>query len=151
MKLFICVVISFFFVSCVAENNYYLMRNFERNQVLTAKVSEPMLKSKLIYETDERGLTNSSVENQLIYLGKSENVIKIEYREYSNDAERHERKQELEYDISKSPTIKFRNSILEIIMATNQDITFKVIDARVLKVKQGKLSSKNRYIEVISQ
>lgn len=63
---------------------------------------------------------------ELIYNGKSQNSIKVQYREFNNDMIRPAFFQELSFDLSESPIIGFRGMRIEVIKATNSDITFIV-------------------------
>lgn len=63
---------------------------------------------------------------ELIYNGKSQNTIKLSYREFREDLARPAFFQDLSYDLSESKTVGFRRMKLDIIEATNSSIKFIV-------------------------
>lgn len=71
---------------------------------------------------------------ELIYNGKTGNVISITYREYSIDAGnkyiRNGFAEKLQYDISESNSISFRSLKMEVIEANSNEIKFKVLEWR---------------------
>jgi len=69
----------------------------------------------------------SNLRKELLYGGISQNVIQINYREYSEGYARQPFYQDLKYDLSKSKTIAFQDIIIEIDTADQQKITFKII------------------------
>ena len=67
-----------------------------------------------------------SFRQELIYNGKSQNVIKVSYREFKDDFARPAFQQDLLYDLSESKEIGFRGTIIEVLEATNTYIKFIV-------------------------
>jgi len=63
---------------------------------------------------------------ELIYSGRTGNNIKFLYREYKSGLARGAFSQEVQYDVSISNTIKFKEAEIEVIEATNMDLTYKV-------------------------
>lgn len=72
------------------------------------------------YEIYEKG----SFRQELLYNGKSKDNIRIQYREFNDDFARPAFFQELTYDLNESKTVAFRNFTIDIVEATNSDITF---------------------------
>ncbi|RCK24613.1 hypothetical protein TH8_13615 [Thalassospira profundimaris] len=66
-------------------------------------------------------------QQTLIYSGKVGNKINIGYREFSNSYARPAFNNDVEYDLSESNLIGYKGSELEVIDATNRNITFKLI------------------------
>ena len=64
----------------------------------------------------------------LVYTGKSDSVVKVAYREYVNDIARPSFYIDLEYDLDESRRISFRSLEMEVIEATNEVITFVIVD-----------------------
>jgi hypothetical protein len=64
---------------------------------------------------------------ELLYSGRSADTIKVSYREYRGGMAAPAFFQNVEYDLADSHTIKFRRFTLEVISATNQSITYKVV------------------------
>lgn len=71
--------------------------------------------------------TDNTFEQTLIYSGKVGNKINIGYREFSSNMARPAFNNDVEYDLNQSKQIGYKGALLEIIDATNQDITYKVI------------------------
>ena len=65
---------------------------------------------------------------ELIYNGKSGTEIKFLYRELSNDMMRPAFTQELQYDLSESNIVGFKEVRIEIVAATNTDIQYKLLE-----------------------
>lgn len=70
---------------------------------------------------------DNSFQQSLIYSGRVGNKINIGYREYSSNIARPAFNNEVEYDLAESKTIGYKGALLEIISATNQEITYKVL------------------------
>lgn len=67
-----------------------------------------------------------SFKAEIVYNGKSQDTIRLSYREYHDDFARPAFYQDLSYDLSESRTIGFRNMKIEVLEATNSDIRFIV-------------------------
>lgn len=67
------------------------------------------------------------VRKELLYSGKSANTIKVSYREFRGGYAAPAFSQNLEYDLNESRTVNFQRFTLEVISATNQAITYKVL------------------------
>lgn len=70
---------------------------------------------------------DNSFQQTLIYSGKVGNKINVGYREFSSNLARPAFNNDVEYDLNESKTIGYKGALLEIIEATNQNITYKVI------------------------
>lgn len=81
----------------------------------------PFKKVKLRYADD------NSFQQALLYNGKVGNKLNIGYREYSANYARPAFNNNVEYDLSDSKVIKYKGAKIEIIDATNQTITYKLI------------------------
>ena len=69
---------------------------------------------------------DESSKYELLYMGRSGDTIKVTYREYYNDLARQPFFQELQYDLSQSSQITFRNHKIDVLNATNSSIEFIV-------------------------
>ena len=69
-----------------------------------------------------------SFEIELIYDGIMNGVISISYREFVDNLARSAFYQELKYDLKESKKISFKTIKIEVLKATNNNITFKVLD-----------------------
>ena len=72
-------------------------------------------------------LTSDGFQQTLIYSGRVGNKINIGYREFSNHVARPAFNNDVEYDLDESSTIGYRGAELEIIEATNRQVTYQVI------------------------
>jgi hypothetical protein len=67
------------------------------------------------------------IRKELLYSGKSANTIKVSYREFRRGFAAPAFSQNLEYDLNESNTVNFQRFTFEVISATNQAITYKVV------------------------
>jgi len=74
-------------------------------------------------------------EQQLVYTGKTGNVIYLKYREYKNNMARDAFTQDVQFDISSEKLIGFKGARIEVLNASNTQIEY-----RVLKGFTGKFS-----------
>ncbi len=65
---------------------------------------------------------------EMIYNGRLGNSLRFIYREFSDNQARPAFTQEVQYDLSKSSVIGFKNLRLEIIRASNTEITYRLIN-----------------------
>lgn len=78
-------------------------------------------------------VSNSVVERQsnfvqeLVYNGRSGNTVRFLYREFSNNIARPAFTQDVQYDLSDSSVIGFRDLRMEVIEASNTDITYRLL------------------------
>lgn len=71
--------------------------------------------------------SKDSFQQTLIYSGKVGNKINIGYREFSNDNARPAFNNDVEYDLNESKQVGYKGALIDIINATNQSITYKVV------------------------
>jgi hypothetical protein len=67
------------------------------------------------------------IRKELLYSGKSANTIKVSYREFRGGFAAPAFSQNLEYDLNESKMINFQRFTLEVVSATNQTITYRII------------------------
>jgi len=113
---------------CGYANSYYLTYNFEKDKVMVATVGSEMMNWTEIYKNDVYGNIIGSFVMTLTYSGKQGNILKIYYREESNNYARPSFTQELTYDITDDPIITFRHTKIRIMEATNSEIKFTVLE-----------------------
>tara|TARA_B100000787_G_C16127485_1_gene265701 strand:+ start:259 stop:876 length:618 start_codon:yes stop_codon:yes gene_type:complete len=70
--------------------------------------------------------TDVSFSQELIYNGRVGDYIKLSYREYSSGMARQSFTQEVQYDLSASKIIAFKDVSINITEATNTKITYEV-------------------------
>ena len=71
-----------------------------------------------------------SSENALhdvTYSGRSGNTVELVYRKFSGDSERPDITTELDFDLSESPQIQYRDLVIEVIEATNTSIKYRLL------------------------
>lgn len=71
--------------------------------------------------------TKSSFEQTLLYNGKVGSKVTVSYREFSNGMARAGFTNEASYDLSDSKIIGYKGARLEVLNATNTELTYKVI------------------------
>lgn len=81
----------------------------------------------------QEAIFSSSFHHELIYNGKSNNSIRVQYREYDNGLARIAFYQDLVYDMKESKTISFKNYTIKIIEATNEHIKFIILSDKLNK------------------
>ena len=84
----------------------------------------PQYKHITIVAVDEPGF-----RQELIYNGKTGNFVKFLYTELSNDMMRAPFSQEVQYDLSDDNTIGFKGVRIEIVDATNTQLTYRVLNS----------------------
>lgn len=97
----VCVITAFNIKTCTSEHN--------------------VSKTTILAQSDE------SFQQTLIYSGKVGQKINIGYREFSSNKARPAFNNDVEYDLSQSKKIGYKGALLEIIEATNQNITYKIL------------------------
>ena len=68
-----------------------------------------------------------SFQQTLLYNGKIGNRITLGYREFSNNLARPAFSNAVDYDLSGSPILGYKGARIEVIKATNTEITYKVL------------------------
>jgi hypothetical protein len=139
MKIFIyCSLATFLiilltqFTGCGLANSQYFSKNYSEDTEMNCYMGEVMI-------SEEKGVKNNvyrtifpgSIKWELVYAGKSNNNVKIYYREYvvQNGAwlAKDAFTQELNYDLSEGNIIRYRDIQMKILSANNEKIVFKVI------------------------
>ncbi len=71
--------------------------------------------------------SDDSFKEELIYRGRSGNIIRLSYREFRRDVTRPDFSQELTYDLSGSDIIIFKRYRIRVLDANNEYIRFIVL------------------------
>jgi hypothetical protein len=80
------------------------------------------------FSTEEKtNVEEASFQQTLLYSGKIGNRITLGYREFSNTTARPAFNNDVAYDLSESTVLGYKGARIEVIKATNTDITYKVI------------------------
>lgn len=83
------------------------------------------------YERDfvirEQILGDASYRQTIVYTGLVGDRLRLSYREYADDMERPSVSNDVEYDLTSSTIISYRGAQLEVIEASNEEITYKVL------------------------
>jgi RNA binding exosome subunit len=119
-----------------SEENAFGIWFRERDQYFYLRKSDNII---CIYKTDECGrvahilekrlssLSTDSFQQTLLYNGRIGNRITFGYREFSNNAARPAFSNNVDYDITESTIVGYKGARIEIIKATNTEITYKVL------------------------
>ncbi len=100
-------------------DKYYEKETEKMNQLFNSTVQ---------YEKfDTIDVTKPSYIQEFIYNGRVDNSLKFIYREFSGDYVRPSFTQDVQYDLNLSSEIGFKDLKLEVIKATNTEITYKLI------------------------
>lgn len=103
---------------CKDENGWFSPDGTFRNDMQITAV---------LKEIDIVDIESPSFVQEFIFNGRYENNLKFIYREFSNDLARPSFTQEVQYDLGSGNKIGFKNLLIEVLNATNTDISFKVI------------------------
>lgn len=97
----------------------------DKKYPLTNKAKYEIIPSKPKYNKD-------SFKYEALYQGKKGNSIKISFREFRNDMARPAFTQDIDYELEKDDTtfIGFKGLRIQVLKATNMDITYKVLNFR---------------------
>lgn len=71
--------------------------------------------------------TAAVFQQELLYVGKAGSIVKFLYREFISEQARPAFTQEAQYDLRDGVTVGFKNARIEIITATNTNITYRVL------------------------
>lgn len=87
------------------------------------------LRKKLEIEPAENYfvLTKNSIQHTMIYTGKSEDILKFSYREFSDNIFRPAFATEITYDLTSSKIIGYKSFRAEVIEASNTEIKYKIL------------------------
>ncbi len=82
-----------------------------------------VLEQKLLAGT----LRKNSFQQTLLYNGRIGNRITLAYREFSDNFARPAFSNTVEYDLSESSVVGYKGARLEVIKATNTELTYRVV------------------------
>ena len=77
---------------------------------------------------DLKRYNGDSLQQKLIYLGKKGDVLKFSYQEFSNNLNKPDFSNEIEYNLTESEIIGYKKARIQVISATNTSITYKVLN-----------------------
>lgn len=70
---------------------------------------------------------STGFKRELVYTGISQNTVSILYREFKDDLARPAFSQDLKYDLSEGRVVGYRGARFELVKATNQGLTYKLL------------------------
>ena len=115
-------------------NNLVCHDRVKDTWVLAGPVGECLLLGASNYESLEVepsqwiDISSPNVQQQFIYNGRIDNYVKFTYREFSvGGYARDAFTQDVQYDLDEGNVIGFKGSRIEILEATNRQITYKLI------------------------
>jgi hypothetical protein len=127
-------------VSTSQQRDFYKSYRLDQEQEVNLGSSIIIYRNVTILETERwvglayssdgwqrtRVATPESIQEELIYTGRSGNALKVSYREYRNEFAQPAFYHELTYDLGISDVIVFRNYRIKVLNASNESIRFKV-------------------------
>jgi hypothetical protein len=140
----IVIMLATFSVACATSNTQILStRSYDLGVVQSATIGNPMLVDQIGSVTKRKewvGIAFSKdgwkhteeyssdfLRKELIYSGKSGSVIEIAYREFRGVLAAPAFYQNVKYDLAESNTISFQKYKMQVIDASNQSISYKVL------------------------
>ncbi len=78
-------------------------------------------------KTTVKSVDENEFQQTLIYNGMVGKKINVAYREFSNKMARAAFSNDVEYDLSQSKIIGYKGAKIEVLNATNENITYRVI------------------------
>lgn len=78
------------------------------------------------WKVEER-YSRDFVRKELLYSGKSGNIIEVSYREFRGGFAAPAFFQNLKYDLNESKVIRFQRFIIEVVQAGNQAIKYRIV------------------------
>lgn len=119
------------------------MKSYTVGQMRSATIGEPFLVDQNGTVSSVRqwvGIMNSPdgwqvtqrasqdfIKKELLYSGKSGSTIEISYREFRGGFAAPAFSQSLKYDLAESKTIRFQRFVIDVITATNQTFTYRIV------------------------
>lgn len=104
--------------------------NYYKNGVVSLPFCNPATNDNFKFDRLKKDIVEvekDSLQQTLIYNGKSGNTISIGYREFKDNLARAAFSNDVNYDLKDSKTIAYKGAVIEVIKADNQSITYKVI------------------------
>jgi hypothetical protein len=87
------------------------------------KIAKPPQYERMTYVDP----TAPAFEQELVYNGRAESILKFLYREFVTGTARPAFTQDVQYDLNEGNVIGFKSARLQVIEATNTSITYKVL------------------------
>lgn len=132
------------------EHSFYLPSNQEGGAILPAPLTDPpqavraheslpelcvitvfnalVCESGVTFErVSQPVMARDAFQQTLIYSGRVGSKINIGYREFSNNLARPAFNNDVEYDLTESRIIGYKGARLEVLEATNESITYRVL------------------------
>lgn len=109
----------------VEDSGYFSVATYSNKD----KIYPLLNKAKYTLTKTPPVYNQESFKYEVLYQGKIENRIKISFREFKDNMLRPAFTQDIEYELNKNNTtiIGFKGLRIEVIKATNLDITYKII------------------------
>lgn len=107
------------------ENDLYLYKEGRKICLSKTECAGPTLKYTLKNRLASKFY--NSFQQTLLYNGKIGNKITLGYREFKNDMARSAFSNDVSYDLSESVIVGYKGARIEIIKATNTDLTYRFL------------------------
>jgi hypothetical protein len=107
------------------EKEYFYLRKAD-DQICIDKTKECGA-AKYVLNKKISSLSTNAFQQTLLYNGKIGNRITLGYREFTSNLARTAFSNNVDYDLSESTTIGYKGARLEILKATNTEISYRVL------------------------
>ncbi len=112
----------------VPDLNVNVGLNKESNEVCIIRRMEFLFCDEVKAERKQEIVeSNANFQQTLIYSGKVGTNLNLSYREFSDNRARPAFNNDVVYDLATSNEISYKGAIIEVIEATNRNITYRVI------------------------
>jgi hypothetical protein len=116
------VVLCLFLSACSGSSKFY--KDYDIGAEKQVTVGSVMVTASSQVNTADQ---TTKITEQLVYGGVAGRIIKINAREYGEDLTKPIAFQELQYDLSESEVITYRDLTIQVLEASNKQIRFKVL------------------------
>ena len=110
----------------IGGNQYFYVRKADKTVCIDGKdctTVEYTLNKKLSQST----LSSNSIQQTLLYNGKIGNKITLAYRETYNGTAHFAHSNNVDYDLAESTILGYKGVRLEVVKATNTELTYRVL------------------------
>ncbi len=128
MKTAFVIAVAIVVSGCTIATKDYLTTDYQIGEAKTVTVGSPMFTVVSGSKYSHSGETISEITEEIFYGGVSGSSLRLSYEEFTYPIVRPTFTQELQYDLARSRTIKFRDYTMQIDSADNSSITFRVLE-----------------------
>ena len=134
MKTALVLAVAIAVSGCTIAMKDYLTTDYQIGTAKTVTVGSPMFTVISGSKYSHSGEIINEITEEIFYGGVSGNTLWLSYQEFTYPLARPTFSQELQYDLARSRTIKFRDYTMQIDSADNSTITFRVLEGPAVNV-----------------